>query len=327
MALQKEQLHSAICSAWESLFSPPPANCTSRCLHSYLSDEMLNQVHEQYERSRVGSREIAEKMEEIDLLERRLNSWRMQMAKLEGLDSSGELVNRLKQQMNEITSQRDTCLTNLTTIRNHLSADLAELENAKASYARENSRYLENEPTNSLLHRAEKIYQFIDDLIPNLYKLKIQQLGDEMTHVFRELSHKRQVSRITLEKDATARLLSIDGKELDFDKSAGESQIFATTLLAALANISGANAPLVVDTPLGRLDSLHRENILRFWTRESGRQVILLSQDEEIDATQYQRLKPSILKSYLLDHQDMGNGIGQTTAHEGYFAPSPWQGL
>ena len=319
MALQKEQLHSAICSAWESLFSPPPANCTSRCLHSYLSDEMLNQVHEQYERSRVGSREIAEKMEEIDLLERRLNSWRMQMAKLEGLDSSGELVNRLKQQMNEVTSQRDTCLTNLTTIRNHLSADLVELENAKACYARENSRYLENEPTNSLLHRAEKIYQFIDDLIPSLYKLKRQQLGDEMTHVFRELSHKRQVSRITLEKDATARLWSIDGKELDFDKSAGESQIFATTLLAALANISGANAPLVVDTPLGRLDSLHRENILRFWTRESGRQVILLSQDEEIDATQYQRLKPSILKSYLLDHQDMGNGIGQTTAHEGYF--------
>ncbi|MDY4673250.1 MAG: DNA sulfur modification protein DndD [Desulfovibrio sp.] len=319
MALQKEQLHNAICSAWESLFSPPPANCTSRCLHSYLSDEMLAHVHDQYERSRVGSREIAEKLEEIDLLERRLNSWRMQMAKLEGLDSSGELVNRLKQQMKEITSRRDTCLTNLATVRNHLSADQAELENVKASYARENSRYLENEPTNSLLHRAEKIYQFIDVLIPRLYKLKMHQLENEMTHVFRELSHKRQVSRITLEKDATARLWGRDGQELDFDKSAGESQIFATTLLAALANISGADAPLVVDTPLGRLDSLHRENILRFWTRDSDRQVILLSQDEEIDATQYQRLKPSILKSYLLVHRDMGNGIGQTTAHEGYF--------
>ena len=160
---------------------------------------MLAHVHDQYERSRVGSREIAEKLEEIDLLERRLNSWRMQMAKLEGLDSSGELVNRLKQQMKEITSRRDTCLTNLTTVRNHLSADQAELENVKASYARENSRYLENEPTNSLLHRAEKIYQFIDVLIPSLYKLKMHQLENEMTHVFRELSHKRQVSRITLD--------------------------------------------------------------------------------------------------------------------------------
>ena len=319
MAIQKEQLRNAICSAWESLFSPPPANCASRCLHSYLSDEMLNHVHEQYERSRVGSREIVEKLEYIDLLERRLNSWRMQMAKLEGLDSSGELVNRLKQQMKEITSQRDTCLTKLATVRNHLAADLVELENLKASYTRENSRYLENEPTNSLLCRAEKIYQFIDDLIPNLYKLKMHQLEDEMTHVFRELSHKRQVSRITLEKDATARLWGRGGQELDFDKSAGEAQIFATTLLAALANISGVDAPLVVDTPLGRLDSLHRENILRFWTRDSSRQVILLSQDEEIDAVQYQRLKPSILKSYLLDHRDMGNGIGQTTAHEGYF--------
>lgn len=319
MALQKEQLHSAICSAWESLFSPPPANCASRCFHSYLSDEMLNQVHAQYEKSRVGSREIAEKLEEVDLFERRLNSWRMQMAKLEGLDSSRELVKRLKQQMQDVTSQRDHCLTELSTVRNNLRADQAELESVKASYARENSRYLENAPTNSLLHRAEKIYQFIDALISKLYGLKMRQLEDEITYVFRELSHKRQVARITLDNDATARLWSRDGQELDFDKSAGESQIFATSLLAALSNISGVDAPLVVDTPLGRLDSKHRENILRFWTKDSSRQVILLSQDKEIDAIQYQRLKPSILKSYLLTHRDMGNGIGQTTADEGYF--------
>lgn len=319
MALQKEQLHSAICSAWESLFSPPPANCASRCFHSYLSDEMLNQVHAQYEKSRVGSREIAEKLEEVDLFERRLNSWRMQMAKLEGLDSSRELVKRLKQQMQDVTSQRDRCLTELSTVRNNLRADQAELESVKANYARENSRYLENAPTNSLLHRAEKIYQFIDALISKLYGLKMRQLEDEITYVFRELSHKRQVARITLDNDATARLWSRDGQELDFDKSAGESQIFATSLLAALSNISGVDAPLVVDTPLGRLDSKHRENILRFWTKDSSRQVILLSQDKEIDVIQYQRLKPSILKSYLLTHQDMGNGIGQTTADEGYF--------
>ena len=267
----------------------------------------------------MGSREIAEKLEEVDLFERRLNSWRMQMAKLEGLDSSRELVKRLKQQMQDVTSQRDRCLTELSTVRNNLRADQAELESVKANYARENSRYLENAPTNSLLHRAEKIYQFIDALISKLYGLKMRQLEDEITYVFRELSHKRQVARITLDNDATARLWSRDGQELDFDKSAGESQIFATSLLAALSNISGVDAPLVVDTPLGRLDSKHRENILRFWTKDSSRQVILLSQDKEIDVIQYQRLKPSILKSYLLTHQDMGNGIGQTTADEGYF--------
>lgn len=316
---QKEQLRSAICSAWESLFSPPPANCTSHCLHSYLNEDMLNHIHEQYEKSRVGSRDISEKLEQIDILEHRLNAWRMQLAKLEGLDKSGEIVKRLKLQMEEITSRRDSCLLSLSTIRNHLIADQAELDTIKASYARENNRYLENAPTNSLLRQAEKIYQFIDVLITELYGLKLHQLEEKMTQVFSELSHKHQVVRITLEKDATAHLWGKNGQELDFDKSAGESQIFATTLLAALADISGADAPLVVDTPLGRLDSLHREKILHFWTQNRNRQVILLSQDEEIDIIQYERLKPFILKSYLLKHHDMGNGIGQTTAYEGYF--------
>lgn len=83
--------------------------------------------------------------------------------------------------------------------------------------------------------------------------------------------------------------------------------------------MSGADAPLVVDTPLGRLDSLHRKNILNFWTQNSDRQVILLSQDKEIDPEQYQKLKPFILKSYTLEYVDMGNGVGQTTVHPGYF--------
>ena len=81
----------------------------------------------------------------------------------------------------------------------------------------------------------------------------------------------------------------------------------------------GAGAIFVRKQIIQGLDSKHRENILRFWTKDSSRQVILLSQDKEIDAIQYQRLKPSILKSYLLTHRDMGNGIGQTTADEGYF--------
>ena len=78
---------------------------------------------------------------------------------------------------------------------------------------------------------------------------------------------------------------------------------------------------MVVDTPLGRLDSKHRENILKFWTGDKSRQVILLSQDEEIDYHFFKSIQDSVGKTYLLEHVDVGDGIGRTTAQEDkYFA-------
>jgi DNA sulfur modification protein DndD len=78
-------------------------------------------------------------------------------------------------------------------------------------------------------------------------------------------------------------------------------------------------APLVVDTPLGRLDSKHRENIFRFWTSDPNRQVILLSQDEEINSEFYRRIKKNVAVTYLLEHTDVGDGIGRTVARKGKY--------
>ena len=76
------------------------------------------------------------------------------------------------------------------------------------------------------------------------------------------------------------------------------------------------DAPLVVDTPLGRLDSEHRKNILNFWVSDSNRQVILLSQDKEIDKEMYNHLEPHISKTFVLHHEQIGNGVGKTWAQE-----------
>lgn len=76
---------------------------------------------------------------------------------------------------------------------------------------------------------------------------------------------------------------------------------------------------MVVDTPLGRLDSKHRQNILNFWTNDSNRQVILLSQDKEIDASMFAKIKPHVGCAYLLEHVDVGDGIGRTSAIQGQY--------
>ncbi|CAB3752438.1 hypothetical protein LMG29542_01749 [Paraburkholderia humisilvae] len=140
-----------------------------------------------------------------------------------------------------------------------------------------------------------------------------------MTRVYKQLAHKDQVAKIVIDNAGATRILGKTGQEIVFDRSAGENQIFATALIAGLAEVSGVKAPMVVDTPLGRLDSKHRENIFRFWTGNSSRQVILLSQDKEIDAGFYKGIKDNVAETFLLEHVDVGDGIGRTTVTRGKY--------
>ena len=71
-----------------------------------------------------------------------------------------------------------------------------------------------------------------------------------MTDVYHSLAHKDQVARIDIDETGQTKVLSKEGDEIFFDRSAGENQLFATALIAGLAKVSGMDAPLVVDTPL-----------------------------------------------------------------------------
>ena len=50
-----------------------------------------------------------------------------------------------------------------------------------------------------------------------------------------------------------------------------------------LAKASNSAAPTIIDTPLGRLDSDHRLNLVEKYFPTASKQVILLSTDEEIN--------------------------------------------
>ncbi|RBL87824.1 DNA sulfur modification protein DndD, partial [Streptomyces cavourensis] len=78
----------------------------------------------------------------------------------------------------------------------------------------------------------------------------------------------------------------------------------AVSLLWGLAKVAGNRLPTVIDTPLGRLDSRHREHLVDRYFPNAGRQVLLLSTDEEIDENLLNRLRPSIAQSYVLAHDD-----------------------
>ena len=108
-----------------------------------------------------------------------------------------------------------------------------------------------------------------------------------------------------------------DGTEIDKDElSAGEKQIYAISILEALAHTSGRHLPIIIDTPLGRLDSVHRTKLINNYFPTASHQVIILSTDTEVDENFYSDLSPSISHAFKLDYDAKD---GSTHVKEGYF--------
>lgn len=100
------------------------------------------------------------------------------------------------------------------------------------------------------------------------------------------------------------------------DLSAGERQLLAVALLWGLARAAGQPLPIVIDTPLGRLDGSHREHLLERYFPHASHQVLLLSTDTEIDEQAYARIEKHVGRSYRLVFDQSKNA---TSVVDGYF--------
>jgi len=104
----------------------------------------------------------------------------------------------------------------------------------------------------------------------------------------------------------------IDKRQL----SEGEKQVYAVSILSGITKTTKRSFPILFDTPLGRLDSDHRSNIIHNYFTNASHQLIILSTDTEIDKQYFNDLQPHIAKSYLLEFDDTNK---RTSVKEGYF--------
>lgn len=307
-------------SAWTSLFYPPPDDCAKETVHAYLHEPLRQKALEFLSTINLGQREIQDLLNSQHDLQQRADELGRKISRLEGIDHDGTLSS-LKKQLEDIQKKSDYLADHIRADDRKIAALDTQVSAQRAEYEREQKKLDDSSPVRSFIQKSERVRKVIDEVIPALFPLKVGELAKAMTAVYKQLAHKAQVAKIEISDDGTTKILGKTGNEISFDRSAGENQIFATALIAGLAKVSGVKAPMVVDTPLGRLDSKHRANILDFWTADKNRQVILLSQDEEIDFHFYKQIADSVCKTYLLEHLDVGDGIGRTSAKEDqYFA-------
>ena len=163
----------------------------------------------------------------------------------------------------------------------------------------------------------------IVDLLREFHRIKsnqkIEQLELEFSASFRRLSRKEDiVDRVRIDPmKFTVTLVDRDGHEINKSQlSAGEKQIYAIAILEALARTSGLRLPVVIDTPLGRLDSHHRNSLVCRYFPFASHQVILLSTDTEVDEPFFRELSPNVSHAFEIQFDEKDRSA---SLKEGYF--------
>lgn len=150
---------------------------------------------------------------------------------------------------------------------------------------------------------------------------KLNQLETLVTQCFLYLLHKSNlVHRVEIDTESfTLALFDRAGQPVPKHRlSAGEKQLLAIALLWGLARASGRQLPVAIDTPLGRLDSSHRNNLVEKYFPQASHQVLVLSTDTEIREAEVEQLRSSnaISREYLLHYDPKQH---QTQVKPGYF--------
>ena len=123
----------------------------------------------------------------------------------------------------------------------------------------------------------------------------------------KKLANKKNlINKIVMESDSlTIKYLSEDGIEVSQDSlSAGEQQLMVISILWALSICSKKKLPVIIDTPLSRLDSLHRTALINTYFPNAGEQTIILSTDSEIDYMYYNLMKENVGDEFTLRYDE-----------------------
>lgn len=317
-ALSKDVLKRAISSGWE--LSPEQEEVLRKAVeeavdarfanrkslgHAFLSlfsDEELVAVSQAGDDmggiTRRSLRDLLMEKEKLLADTSRLNRLR---ARLESSDRFQVLVEKKSTYHEELATKRHAA--------ENIRKDLISLEREGSLKSQLISKLREQVRAGKALEREldviDRMRGATEHFMARLRQVRCEQLSADTSRMMRQLVHKEElVSAVEIDSETfSVRVVDKSGSEV-VSPSAGEKEVFALSLVWGLARISLRGLPMIIDTPLGRLDQMHRENFVERFLPQAAEQVIVLSTDSEIDDRWYPVLKPHLAQEVLIDFSD-----------------------
>jgi DNA sulfur modification protein DndD len=249
-----------------------------------------------------------------------------EVKQLEGLGALGTLTPSERELFEQLQMEMESCSTQIgrkTEQLRILEEEILSLERRSNDIEHEIEKLFEKHNLSKeradFIQECDTIASLLNQFIVRLRKNKVHLLQEKTFEMYRLLSSRSGLIKDITIDDRTYEVHITDRNGHEIKKSglsAGEKEVFAVSLLWGLAQTSQVKLPIIIDTPLSRLDSTHRDNIVNNYFPNAGDQVIILSTDTEIDTDYYRSLKPRLSGAACLEFDQRQE---LTTFREGYF--------
>jgi len=258
-----------------------------------------------------------EQLAKLQNLEAEVDATERQLAVAASPEAYEQLENNLRKSQTQLAQAQANWELAKRKVE-ELDNDIKQLRKDLADYGEKN---IDRNNDEHIIKTSAKVQQTLKLFRERLTLRKLNKLEQKVTECFLYLLHKSDlVHRVAIDTEAfSLSLYDLQGQPVPKHRlSAGEKQLLAIAFLWGLARVSGRQLPVAIDTPLGRLDSSHRTNLVERYFPHASNQVILLSTDTEIGKVEVEKLRKTnaIAREYLLKYEPTKH---QTVTEEGYF--------
>lgn len=200
----------------------------------------------------------------------------------EGLDIFRTQLNEYEVKLMETVSD----ISEANTIINNKQQRLEDSEREKQ---RVQKKLNKNDKSTNKIELSETLKQGFNNILDKLKGEEVQKVSQEMNRIFLDMvgssADTNDLSSITkaeLSPNYEILVYGMNGKQINPDQDLNGASRRAITLafILALTKVSQAEAPNVIDTPLGMMSGYVKQSVLRQMVKEGSQVILFLTHDE-----------------------------------------------
>lgn len=275
-------------------------------------EQMVNVADEALSDVPGKLRTLTNELEELDRERREVTKQLKRAPDQSVLSPILDEINELNEKRGRLKSEIEDHVDRLETLETKIGRLESDLEKKFEKQA-------DLEDVSERTELANRTRKAVQNYQEELIKEKLERLESALTERYLSITNKSGFyDNVVIDPESiTIEIETVNGERKEQSQlSAGERQIFATALLWALAEISDRPLPFIIDTPLGRLDQEHRQNLVEGFFPAAAHQVLLFSTDTEITEVYHDILQEDIAHEYHLQQEVQ---TGRTQVTPGYF--------
>lgn len=214
-----------------------------------------------------------------------------------------ETVARLEKDRAEFNILKDGLSERIGSVKNQIEYQSSYLKLQEKDYKKELEKSEKHKALKTKLALCERSITILQQIKDELLEETREVIEAKTKEYFLDLIWKKDTFvDVKIDNNYLVSVIHKRGVDCLGILSAGERQVLALSFMAALKEVSGFDAPVVIDTPMGRISKAPKDNIARCLPRFlSETQVTMLVTEEEYTPSVRSYLHPRIGKEWKLD--------------------------